>query len=454
MTATELPLDRSPKSATRCGRSAGLWGLSVFLVAAAVFGFDLQSERPFADESAYYSQSYFARLYAEGRWNDPAWLTYPAFDLPPLPKYLIGAALAADGIKTPGPREAFAWYRNTSMQWFEPAGALTVARLPSVLLGAVGCLAVYGLGVLVSGRALGVVAALLLTANPLYRLLARRAMSDMPCEAFLLLTLLLGLLVWSRMLAGRWSFTGTIVGAGSGVCAGLSLSCKLSGSLSLMVLATWVVLAIALTGPSKRSLGFAVSMLLAVAAASVTLVALNPFLTAHPTSRVPQVIPEIEKASVLERARRMADLRLEVARGQKDLFPHNALWTASDKASSAAVQGFGRFGPFGPSHSDSTRRYDAAQDWGALIWLPWTALGAVWAFLQGRTQWRAGVPPTSWALLVQFVVTLAVVTAYLPMAWDRYFLSVQAPASLMAAGAAVAVANRVIQAAFPRPKGD
>src|SRR5262249_34935869 len=115
----------------------------------------------------------------------------------------------------------------------------------------------------------------------------------------------------------------------------------------------------------------------------------------------------------------------------------------AERTAAVIVQGFGRFGPFGPSHSDSTRRFDAAQDWGAVLWAPWVAAGAVWSWRKGRAQSLAGEPPTAWAVLVQFGVALAVVTAYIPMAWDRYYLPLQAPAALLAAGALVGVAGRI-----------
>ena len=44
-------------------------------------------------------------------------------------------------------------------------------------------------------------------------------------------------------------------------------------------------------------------------------------------------------------------------------------------------------------------------------------------------------------MLVHFAVAFAVVTLYLPMAWDRYLLPIQAPAALLAAGVAVAAAG-------------
>jgi hypothetical protein len=78
-----------------------------------------------------------------------------------------------------------------------------------------------------------------------------------------------------------------------------------------------------------------------------------------------------------------------------------------------------------------------------LIWLPWVALGAVALAIRGKQQRISGRPATAWAVLVQFVVSLAVVTAFLPLAWDRFFLSVQAGACLLAAVAAVDLVRRL-----------
>jgi hypothetical protein len=131
---------------------------------------------------------------------------------------------------------------------------------------------------------------------------------------------------------------------------------------------------------------------------------------------------------------------------ERTRFTEDALRTPIDRLKAVAVQGFGRFGPFGPSHSDSTRRFDSQQDWGALIWGPWVALGLIWAVARGREQLREGMPPTAWAVLVQAVVAIAVVSAFIPLAWDRYYLPVEAGCALVASGAAVSafdlVANR------------
>lgn len=423
-------------------------GLALTLLAGLVLGYGLSDEPSFVDESAYYSQSYFAGLFIQGRHDDPLWLEYQAYDLPPLPKYLIGSALAVGGVRTPGPAEARAWYSNTSLR-FDPPGALTVARIPSVMVGALGCGAVYGLGFLLNGRATGVLASLLMMTNPLYRLLARRAMSDVPCEAFLLLGLLAMLRVWDRLARGRFGLPSVVLTMLGGLCLGLSLSSKFSGLLGMIVLGAWLGIAVVSRFSAKGVVGFANAIVGVGLIAATVFVGLNPFLTTSPKGTLPPALRAIAKLSTWERVVMMYRLRLEVSEGQQSLFGHNALTTASEKIATTAVQGFGRFGPFGPSRSDSTARFDPSQDWGGYVWLPWVALGACWAGGLGLAQRRAGLPTTSWALLTQFLVTLGVVTAYVPMAWDRYFLAIQAPSALLASGLVVAIAGRIGRR-FPR----
>jgi hypothetical protein len=81
-----------------------------------------------------------------------------------------------------------------------------------------------------------------------------------------------------------------------------------------------------------------------------------------------------------------------------------------------------------------------------LIWLPWVLAGVWWAILRGRRQVAEGEPPTAWAVLIQAVVALAAVTSYLPLAWDRYFLTLQSGSAVLAAGVAVMALDRILQA--------
>lgn len=438
-------LDGPPPRAgwlTRLSRSPWPPALFVTLVALGCFGHRLGSEPHFVDESAYVSQSYYARLFLEGRFNDPAWLEYPAYDLPPVPKYLIGSALGLAGHRTPGRAQAFAWYRDTSLRFISD-DALVAARVPTVLVGAAGCLALYALGVMYAGRGAGTLAALLLAFNPLYRMLARRAMSDVPCEAFTLVSLAFGLWAWRRWQEGRAGPTAWASLGSAGLSAGLALQCKMSGSLSIIVLAAWAVLGLACR-PRLRSLA-GVTMaggLVALTAAGAS-AALNPFLTAHPTSSLAPGSAKLEQEGFVGRARMSAALRLDVASQQRIMFPHNAVNGPAQKVATVAAQGFGRFGPFGPAHTDSTRRFDSGQDRGALLWLPCVAAGLAVAVMRGRRERSAGVPAVGWAIAAQYFVTFAVVTAYLPLAWDRYFLSLQAPGSLLAAAVASELVGRV-----------
>jgi 4-amino-4-deoxy-L-arabinose transferase-like glycosyltransferase len=423
----------------------------VALCAAAVLGYDLASEPHFVDESAYFSQSYFARLFAEGRRDDAAWVSYAAFDLPPLPKYLIGTTLWLGGYHAPNPQAASSWYGDTSLR-FDPPGALAAARIPSVVLGALGCVAIYGLGVLAAGRGVGALAALLLVMNPLYHTHARRAMSDVPCEAFVLICLFFSLWAWRQLLSGRSARLAWLGSGTAGIAAGLAILSKFSGALALMVVASWVGLALAGGGGWARKLALLGASVFTAAIAAVVFVALNPALTAHPT-RPGSPGPDIANFGMIERARKMATMRLDVAAGQQRMFAHNATITPWDKVSTVAVQGFGRFGPCGPRRDDSRIRYDRAQDWGALLWLPWVFYGVGWALVAGRKQAKTGDPPTAWAILDHFIVALTVVTVYLPLAWDRYFLSIQAPSCLLASGVAVAAAKSVARGFASRKGG-
>lgn len=427
-------------------RNGATWpgAVIVGVFALAWFGWDLAGEPAFVDESAYYSQSYFARLFAERRLDDPAWLEYPAYDLPPLPKYMIGGSLRLGGFPIPTSSDAFAWYSNTS-RTFYPAGsdALNWARAPMVMAGAMGCVALYGIGVLVSGPGTGLLAGLLLAINPLYRMHARRAMSDVPCEAFMLLALVLALWAWKRWLHGkRWwiAWTGDL---GAGVCAGQALLSKLSGSLALMVIAAWTLLALFSGAPFRRKFGKVISAIIVPVTAALVFIPLNPYMTAHPKKALPPGLVAIDTLSMLERVKLMYRLRLKVAADQQQMFPHNALFAVRDKIAVTSVQGFGRFGPFGPARSDSTIRYDRAQDWGACLWLPLVLVGALVSAARGWSERSAGLPPTAWTPLLYWLIALAVVTAYLPMAWDRYQLPIQAPSALLASLGMVSLVRRL-----------
>jgi hypothetical protein len=447
-----------PAAATHPPRSSFLrwtwWcGLAVGLAAIAWFGTGLASEPHFVDESAMYSQSYFADLLVEGRRDDPAWLELPGYDSSPLPKYLIGLARMAGGYPRPSPADAFRWFADTSTRC-DPPGALIWARRLFVFGGAIGCVAIYALGILARDRKTGLLAAFLLMINPLYCLHARRAMADVLVEAFLLTCLALLLWSWCRILAGRGGPAAWLAAALAGIAAGLAALAKLNGGLALVIVFAWLLLTLALPGfPIRRRLAFVPAVLVATVVAAVTFVALNPFLTAHPRRALTHPRDVSAKLGCWSRLQLLVVHRADMARNQKLGFAPYALNTPAEKLKVAAVQGFGRFGPFGPQRYErlaSTRRYEWAQDRGALLWLPWVGVGLLWAVAHGYRQWAAGTPPTGWAIAVQAAVAGAVVTAYLPLAWDRYLLPLQPGSALLAAGAASAAADRLVSARLLR----
>ncbi len=177
-------------------------GPVLMVLAVVVFGYRLADEPEFPDEWAYVSQSYFLDLLAQP--DNLLWLDYPAYDLPPLPKYVIGAALKVRGYQVPPPNAARRWYEPGNVK--DRCGThamLVTARWPSVFFGALGCVCVYALGTMAVDRRVGFLAALLLMIDPLYRMQARRAMSDIQEEALLLAAAALGLWAWRWLLSGR-----------------------------------------------------------------------------------------------------------------------------------------------------------------------------------------------------------------------------------------------------------
>ncbi len=220
---------------------------------------------------------------------------------------------------------------------------------------------------------------------------------------------------------------------------------KLNGVLVVMTLAAWAALAIALRrfGIGRR-LAVAAAAALAAIVAFGAFVALNPAMTAHPKGPLPPHLAPMRDQGVWERTKTYWGHRVNVSNLAQDTFPRDALRTPLEKLEEVAVQGFGRFGPFGPHASDSTRRFDWRQDRGASIWGPWVALGLAWAAARGRAQLRDGLPPTAWAVLIQALLAMATVTAFIPLAWDRYHLPIVAGSALVASGAAVSAFDRIM----------
>ncbi len=328
------------------------------------------------------------------------------------------------------------------------------------MLGALGCVAIFSLGCLLRDRRTGLLAAILLMFDPLYRLHARRAMSDVPAEALILATLALGLWAWRRSLSGRLGvFSGLTSLIGVGLLAGLAVLAKLNGGLAIMTITAWLILASWLERfPMPRRLAVLGITATAAVLALATFILLNPYVLARPTGPLPPwlLAPLPPNQTPIERIRAVIQHRQDVSDQAQSLFPHDALTTPAAKVAAVAVQGFGRFSPLGPRDHDSLKalpRYSWRRDWSALLWLPWVAAGVVWTFGRGRRQLAAAEPPTAWAVLFQAMLAFVTVTAFIPLAWDRYFLSLQPSAILLASGVAVAGLDRLRRRVRAGPSG-
>ena len=422
----------------------GLESLAILICCLVYFGWNVSAEPHFMDESAYISQSFYADLLREGRWNHPAWLDYAACDLPPLPKYLIGLEFWVEGYRRPTLTDSRTWYKHLDRQFVSLSG-LVAARRPSIFLGAVGCVAIFWLGSLGFDRRVGALAALFLAVNPLYRMHARRAMSDVPAECFILLSLVFGLIAWKRASLGLLSVRTWLYVGAAGVMVGLATLSKLNGVLSGLVLGAWITLALGSKGFSARAKGFlAAATVAAVVVAFGTFTALNPFLTAQ----LPEpVSPELASGAHMnfpQRVKAVYDHRAKVSVVAMNTFPKDALPTLLDRVKVLLVQGFGRFSPLGPrGQSDSTIRFDPRQDWGALLYLPCVLAGIVVVFRRGLGQFRGGSPSEAWLFVVYFAVVDSVVTSFLPLAWDRYLMSTLPPSALLASIFLVACVDRL-----------
>lgn len=430
---------------SRSGRKWLAIGIALGLIALGRYAWLTRTEPHFVDESAYLAQSFYWDLFRTNDRDSWLWLAYDAQDLPPLTKYLVGMSLELRGFRPPGPGSSREWYGNIETRVGTDV-ELFAGRLPIPLFGALGVVAAFALGTVAFSTRVGVLGALLLFFNPLYSLHAARAMSDVPAESLLVASVACGLWAWKsswRDGPGRGWWLGTL---GAGVFAGLAILSKLNGMLALFALgaigASALCLARAGGGDEETGgrgwgwlarIGSLAGLGIAAVVAVALFVALNPFVTAHPKGRPPpgMIVVADPGESWGARLERVIRHRTDVSKKAAEDFPHNAVDTLPEKAATLFVQGWGRFGPFGPRWSDSTRWLDPAQDWGMLPWGVVVFAGAVAAVLIGKGQRSRGDFPAAWGFLLYAALAYLVVGLFIPLAWDRYLMSIQPPTAIL-----------------------
>ncbi len=414
------------------------------------------------------AQSYYYTLVKRGQWDHPDWFHYAAYDHPPLPKYMFGLSLDLAGFEPPENLDRWmewqGYERNDAGQWvpsekggdFSPPGedVLYSARVPSAIFGVGGALAVFFIGLQLRGRFLGMIATVLVVANPLYLTHARRAMSDSFAECMVLASVAIGFwgvrLVWSNKL--HWRQWLAFVLSASTAC-GLAALAKLNGGIAAVVVlamlgVNWILSVrtrsrrpLAPDRPRAANLALGAIALPAVGAGSFALfVLLNPFMTASPrlAADAPKEVQKLATSGLIARAKFLVQFRREWTEQAlaNAAFRMDWLRTPRDRLQMTVWEGFGRYSVLGPRDIKThvprpdAERFSEYRRWTCVVWLPLFLWGVWWSGRVGWQEFRAGRPPLAWCLLLYTTAALATI-ALIPLNWNRYYLPIQPAASLV-----------------------
>lgn len=472
------------------------WPMRLAMLVVAVggalwFGWKLDEQPFFDDESAYVAYSYYARLLTTPNHED--WLHFAAFDSPPFYKYLIGVSIHAFGRQTPTsivPAEK--WHGGDHSQPKDPM-VLRAARV-AMLLGAVlGCVAIFLCGVELVGIKTGLIAAFLLAASPLYCTHARRAMADDWTQALVMLTLWSFFRLWKRLsdkpvrgfAAVGWIFA-------SSLFCGLALATKLNAlgivnaiMLTAALFCWYCIFRASAEGPARRKFPIGMAAALSIPLMSFAIsVAINPYFysqpdlgstasasaTKTPMDRVQakrQQMSEIKQLGIVGRAKFMLDYRMKAQQESITAFPDYALPDVPSRLRAIYFEGLGRWSALGQlphfagllkpadepvAKQPLKRRGDnlpevAFQSVRAGLGTFLIALGFLFAWSEGKRQVRRGGLPAAWIFVAWAVNEVVMLTITLTLDWDRYYMGIVCVASLLIAvgvgGTLVRIAERM-----------
>ncbi|MFN0073091.1 MAG: glycosyltransferase family 39 protein [Chloroflexota bacterium] len=277
----------------------------VYLPTAARVGYN-------TDEGQFIAAAeYFELAFLKRQLSGPAWEpNYLTLTQPMLSRFILGAGIRVAGLEppplniryresevNPATRGRY-WERETfrderklaeERRVDRPSAAvLQAARAPMVLLAVIGAGLLFVTGRMLAGPVAGLVAAAVAVWNPTMLTLLPRAHAESPLYVFTLAALALGLTAARLSPKGRCLW----LGLGCGVAAGLAVSAKLTGTLLAAALLGYAVIALLLWLP-VRGQAPAVAWrwsTLAVIAAMIVTVAMNPFLYPNPVGRLQEML--------------------------------------------------------------------------------------------------------------------------------------------------------------------
>ncbi|MFC1754819.1 ArnT family glycosyltransferase [Thermoproteota archaeon] len=251
--------------------------LTLLFVISFPFLKDLLSEEVHIDEDYWIiSAKFFTLLFQEKETRNLKWHSIPAYDQPPIGKYIFGSALSIAGnidtlddyincrmLTVDSP--IFDIYRSASMvadtrvaskgtppriegrivtkdqatKYINSKAQATqnilyVARVTAVLFGIGSCLLVFWIGWIVFNIRAGVVSALLLAYNPLMLVCGRRALTDTMLVFFVLASILVMIHLYSSILRQKIIRVFGLTAA-LGLAIALSAGTKLNGCLVVVI---------------------------------------------------------------------------------------------------------------------------------------------------------------------------------------------------------------------------
>jgi len=405
-------------------------GSLAYLAGRTRVGTDGGDAPPFhIDEAHKLSETFYYHLFVEKRqWGHPAWTQdFYARTNPPVAKYIFGVVLAAAGyhVHDQQLQDDFErhWRKPKELRRRVPDGMLRVTRGTSTVFAALVCMLLFVIGRRAGGVAAGLIASVLLLANPYFQRIAQRGLTDGVLMFFLLLIVPASL---GSVAALRRHWSGDKVGGlirrlavllsaavlGPALVIALATGSKLNGALTGPIHAVGVVVAVLVgsrSGPAWRRLGLTLLMTcLAVMLAGAIFVAINPWVHDHPVARASGTLTVYDDWMVKQK-----------------IDPGGGLFSLHQKITAAGH--FALLSPVLPL----ARCLGQLGTWLTVLGF---AVGAVWlmsqctAWPRAESQSCENGPDKAHArtdlvvISCWLVLCLVVVILWLPVAWHRYLL--------------------------------
>lgn len=366
-----------------------------------------------------------------------------------LPRYAFGMAWNLAGFtEAELPAGPWLWAMdypaNVAQKRLPADRLLNTARVASTLFLCLSICVMFGLSWQFGKRPVAYLASGLYALNPLILLNGRRAMQEGMLLCFGLLTMLIAVIISQRQRQDRRHMWGWWLGLTA--AASLALGSKNSGILYVSSAYGWIVVGEISRRRWRSVLETGTSLAASGVVAVLLLVALSPGLWADPLARLGDMVTERQKAMQMQ-----VDVNLDAPTA----LPERAAGIITQPFMTPAryyeVFFWADFAPI----TDQIARYEASHfdglRFGALLGIPLTIL----AFLGlGAMLWHRVSPYPSGQLTTGLLVWLAVMIAAAlanPLPWQRYYLPLIPPASLLAGIGMVSLARLVSHYLQKRP---